>query len=358
MKKLVLFLVSIFFSSFVFSQRSNLVFFTKTGEKFVLFLNGIACNENASDTVKVNYVAFKRSYSIKLVFADTSLGYFSSKIRLYKGQSRQEITYMIETFNVKNVKMPETFLDKLFITRSQILTRRRVKRHGESMVYIHKISEYSVVNISYSNLLQSNVDTTYAASMPERRFSVSNNPFELISGFVAIQADYKFSKKISLEASGGHIFPIMYNMIAADEPVWSAYNGTIFRLGSKFYYSNNAYVGIQATYKDLYYSNKNFSNRCGPEIDYITFNRSERASLFGISAMFGIQRRIYRHMEIDYFFGLGLGFRSRNYTIHSINYCYSSSYKEDIMPGTFSHKEYLVVIPIGFKLRYTFYEKK
>ncbi|MFI5163769.1 MAG: hypothetical protein ACHQHP_00820, partial [Bacteroidia bacterium] len=101
-------------------------------------------------------------------------------------------------------------------------------------------------------------DTTIANS---QWLSVSICPTEMIVGFETLYLDYKFSKHFSLGIGAGHIFPFGHKVIMGDEPVWSAYNGTIVRINGKYFFDKRGlYVGFLGTYKNLYYSWQNFAN--------------------------------------------------------------------------------------------------
>jgi hypothetical protein len=79
------------FSFSLFSQNSNLVFFTEEGEKFTIIMNGLKYNEVPSTNVKLTDIA-PGNYKVKAIFEDTKLGFVTKTIPL---ESYKEITFNI-----------------------------------------------------------------------------------------------------------------------------------------------------------------------------------------------------------------------------------------------------------------------
>jgi hypothetical protein len=79
-------------ASVVFSQKSNLIFFTEHGEPFTVKLNGISYNSTPQTNVKVENLN-PGTYSANIKFSDTA---FSDVVEKIKLEASLEITYMVK----------------------------------------------------------------------------------------------------------------------------------------------------------------------------------------------------------------------------------------------------------------------
>lgn len=93
MKSFVISVVLIVFSLSVFAQSSNLIIFSDQGENFFLVINGVKQNTNPEKNVKVTGLNAD-VYSIKIMFADESIGYLDKNI--YFPVHGNEYTYVIK----------------------------------------------------------------------------------------------------------------------------------------------------------------------------------------------------------------------------------------------------------------------
>ena len=196
-----------------------------------------------------------------------------------------------------------------------------------------------------------------------KRVSISICPTEMISGFETMYFDYKFSGHFSLGIGAGHIFPFVDGIIAADKPTWAAYNGTILRAYSKYFFRGDGglYIGLMATYKNLYYSWHSFSYKCSSTGDegMYDFVRSENTSLFGATILFGSQPKSSNRMTVDFFCGIGISIRSRDYTTHSTDYFGPYCGPASVPPlGNFTESKIIPSFPCGIKLVFDIYEKQ
>ena len=191
--------------------------------------------------------------------------------------------------------------------------------------------------------------------------SLSFSPTEIVSGFETIYLEYKFSKHLSFLGGAGHIFPFADKIIHSDKPTWAAFSGTAIRLQLKYFLkkSGRMYVGLMGTYKDLYYSWHTFNISCersDPDKGGISFIRSDKASVFGIAAIFGTRNQISKKIIYDFFIGIGVNSRNDSYTNHSIHSIYS--YCNSFPPlGHFTESKILLTVPFGFKVGYIFRSK-
>lgn len=84
MKKIILFLLTIFSTSQLFAQTSNLVFYSQNGEKFYVILNGIRQNEKAETNVKVTGLP-QPYYKSKIIFEEKTLGEIDKTLNFNPG---------------------------------------------------------------------------------------------------------------------------------------------------------------------------------------------------------------------------------------------------------------------------------
>lgn len=99
MKKHFIILVSfLLIASSVFSQKSNLVFFTEQGEPFYVILNGIKQNADARTNVKITDL-IAPSYKCKIIFKNSNMGQLDKTIYINQGT---ETTYTIRKNNKGN----------------------------------------------------------------------------------------------------------------------------------------------------------------------------------------------------------------------------------------------------------------
>jgi len=84
MKKAVLLLLAVYASLQVFSQTSNLVFYSQNGEKFYIILNGIRQNEKAETNVKVTGLP-QPYYKVKVIFEEKTLGEIDKTLNFNPG---------------------------------------------------------------------------------------------------------------------------------------------------------------------------------------------------------------------------------------------------------------------------------
>lgn len=186
---------------------------------------------------------------------------------------------------------------------------------------------------------------------------------EIVRGYETLYFNYKASKKFSLEMGAGHIYPIFYSLHWSDVPTWIAYNGSIFRFDVKYFFHDmGPYVGFMATYKNLYYSWKSFSNKCGTKGDQgmYTLTKSENISQMGIAVVCGLMKRTSYNFSFDLFAGVGVNIEKNDYTNNSIDKDYHCALSNTDLPpvGHFTNNQTVPAILVGIKLGYTLYEKK
>jgi hypothetical protein len=99
MRKLFILLFSITFSSGLFAQKSNLVFFAENGEPFYIVMNGLRYNEQPQTNVKLEGLTAPATYKVKAIFNDVTLGQVTKTIPLEPG-----VEY---TFNIRPKKQTE-----------------------------------------------------------------------------------------------------------------------------------------------------------------------------------------------------------------------------------------------------------
>jgi hypothetical protein len=191
-----------------------------------------------------------------------------------------------------------------------------------------------------------------------RSVSISICPTEMVAGYETVYLDYLVSKHFSLAIGAGHIFPnvIIDKIVYADDPMWVAYNGTVIRLEVKYFLenSNGAYIGLMATYKDLFYSWHSFFHFNGDDGEWV-FHQSESSYVFGESIIYGKQHKFSKHGKIDIFLGLGLNRRSGNYTVHDytgkwdVTYYGTMGDKHSRDIGTHSENNLFPTLRVGCK---------
>ena len=194
-----------------------------------------------------------------------------------------------------------------------------------------------------------------------KRVSISIFPIEMIGGFETIYLDYKFSKHFSLGIGAGHVFPFLHLLIHADEPIWNAYNGTIFRANFKYSFHKGLYIGLLATYKSLYYSWQDFASACrgaGSDAGLYYFTRSENTTIHGFGFMVGYEKQVSKYFGFNFFLGIGENTVNRSYTIHTVSdQCHHGSIDPLPIPGHYTKQEKVDSFPMGIKLVYTIHEK-
>lgn len=115
MKKVTILLVVMFTSILAFAQKSNMVFFSESGELFTLFLNGISYNPTPQSNVKAEQLK-AGTYSARIAFADASLPSFTEQLIL---DPEVEVTFSIQLIKKPGaVKSVEKFSKGLFSTKS------------------------------------------------------------------------------------------------------------------------------------------------------------------------------------------------------------------------------------------------
>jgi hypothetical protein len=317
-----------------YAQESNLKIFTQNGEKFTLFLNGLIINDTPQANVGAVYHSTGQ-YSFKVVFADSSLGNLTEEINLYSRHKRKEITFIIIPVKIKEDKVKE-FMYSIFWSKS----RREMRKVEE------KIVKYQMVEFSVKRMPDHD-------TIPERMFLILINPFELASGYETMYLEYKFPNHFSLNVGAGHIFPVVNNLIASDEPIWSAYSGTVARFSGKYFFKKNIgwFVGLQFSYRDVYFGKYTFHHAedDGASNRWI-FHQSETARILGSGVIFGKQKMLDRHWIFESFLGLGLNDRVREYTV----YDYYNGYGETRpgLIGNFQKQSMLPTVYAGFKIGY------
>lgn len=90
-----LFLVIMLFPVAVFSQLTNLVFFTEQGEKFSLIMNGIRQNDSPETNIMITGLPAP-SYKVKIIFEDPKLPPIDKTLYFQQGT---ETTYNIKKNN-------------------------------------------------------------------------------------------------------------------------------------------------------------------------------------------------------------------------------------------------------------------
>ena len=85
MKKITLFSLLLFVFAGVFAQKSNMVFFSQTGDKFYLILNGIQQNDVPLTNVKITGMAGEAFYQVRVKFENADLGIIDDKVSIENG---------------------------------------------------------------------------------------------------------------------------------------------------------------------------------------------------------------------------------------------------------------------------------
>ncbi|MBK8875373.1 MAG: hypothetical protein IPN13_16230 [Bacteroidetes bacterium] len=98
MKKLLF--ISIFLLGTLVSQAQNAsaVFFSENGEAFTVIMNGLRKNDKPETNVKVTGLN-EAPYTIRIIFADSTLGVINDKIY---AANYKERTYTIKLKNISN----------------------------------------------------------------------------------------------------------------------------------------------------------------------------------------------------------------------------------------------------------------
>ncbi len=153
--------------------------------------------------------------------------------------------------------------------------------------------------------------------LPNKFFSFSVSPTEIPFGYWCGYLDYKFSENNSIGIGGGHIVPNAFidEHVSADAPFWVAYNGTVIKLNTKYYFENpGTYVCFTGIYKNVYYSwhlfEHCYEDRC------MDFHESEQSQVFGLNVTWGVETTFLKIFYLDSFFGIGIDSRYSHYTIH------------------------------------------
>ncbi|MBI3501746.1 MAG: hypothetical protein HY063_08120 [Bacteroidetes bacterium] len=250
-----------------------------------------------------------------------------------------------------------------------------MNKHNESVFIIKKQKDFfsnrwkyslvcttsglqSAAKIKYDSSYNS-FDLSDTTSLWEKQFTVSFSPTEMICGNEIFYSDYKFSKHFSAGIGVGHIFPTLHNLIT-DEPQGLAYNGTIVRINSRYYFKRGEYIGLLGTYKDLYMNSASFVSYlvCGEDNGHYDYLQTERASLFGITYFIGHEKHYSKYFHSDFFIGVGLSFRNRDYTVYPQATSTCRHDTPNLTPLHYSEKNRLPAFPIGFKLVYVLHKKE
>ncbi|MFI5164863.1 MAG: hypothetical protein ACHQHP_06425, partial [Bacteroidia bacterium] len=79
-------------------------------------------------------------------------------------------------------------------------------------------------------------------------------------------------------------------------------------------------------------------------------------SLFGVNILFGRKKRISKNIDLEFFMGVGVDFRNRDYTVNSVlNQRYMGSNRP--VPGHFTETNMLFSMPIGIKIGFIYAKK-
>lgn len=84
MKKVLIICLILLTSSVLFGQRSNLVFFSEQGERFLLVLNGIQQNGDPETNVKITNLP-ATTYKVKIIFEDTKIPSLDKSVYMEPG---------------------------------------------------------------------------------------------------------------------------------------------------------------------------------------------------------------------------------------------------------------------------------
>jgi len=218
------------------------------------------------------------------------------------------------------------------------------------------ISFLTFYSIAFSAISQDTL-TKLNKEVKTHRLSFSINTLPLLINERSIYIDYCYKERHAVGISIGQIYanPQLYvNFLSLDQgrnpgTVW---NGIVTRIGYKYYftYGRRHYVEAEVLFKSLGYSNKEFINMQGGEDHMNTFYRSENANVYGANMLFGTHlTSIKKLVNIEFFIGIGLRERIRNYTTLS-SAIEGVSFKNPQPIGSFKLKQEYPMVTIGLKI--------
>lgn len=204
----------------------------------------------------------------------------------------------------------------------------------------------------------------YDYSKPSLRFAV--NPTEFLVNDYSLFVDYVTKNKKSFGISGGVIIANRWwNQdheggqgfeIDDDNLPVGVYNGFAGRAYYKSYFIKQEksssiknkiwYLCPVFVFKDLHYDNIVFGDKISP-YEWVTYERSEKAKVFGLELLYGKENYLTKHIFIDFYWGMGARIKLREYTTFWVS--------APVMPvGQFTRNQIFPTVHLGVKVGFGF----
>ena len=180
MKKILFTAIVLFQAAFVFSQKSNMVFFTENDEMFTVSLNGIKYNSSPQVNVKATHLN-KGLYSVKIVFANSSVENITDQLNLDAGV---EVTFMLKQVRASGAEKGVKKLGKgLFSTKpDSVIQKEKADVDNDKGKYVLEFltkTKISEEDASSSNITSSAPVQNNTAGQPEQpQYRGSGDPLK------------------------------------------------------------------------------------------------------------------------------------------------------------------------------------
>ena len=152
MKKFALLFSFLLFTTVIFAQSSNLVFFSEQGEKFLVVLNGIQQNNAPETNVRITELT-PATYKVKIIFEDSNIPELDKNLFLEQG--------MEYTCNIKKNSKGEYVLRLL----SQVALAQAPPPPASQHVIIYTTTPPAVTTTTQTVTTGTSVTTTTPAGV-------------------------------------------------------------------------------------------------------------------------------------------------------------------------------------------------